>query len=67
MYIDFSTIQRKVSSNQYKTFESFEDDVQLVFDNCRLFNPENTVYAKNARFMDQLFKNLLTQHLKQDD
>lgn len=64
---DFSTIERKVKSNQYKTFESFEDDVQLVFDNCRLYNPEHNIYAKNARHMDQLFKSLLAQHLKQED
>ena len=60
-------IQDKVAKNRYKTFESFEDDVQLVFDNCRLYNAEHTIYAKNARFMDQFFKNLLTQYLKPED
>ncbi|CAA7261715.1 unnamed protein product [Cyclocybe aegerita] len=64
--MDFSTIQHKISTNQYKTFEIFVDDVQLVFDNCRLYNPETSIYAKNARHMDQFFKNLLAQHLKQE-
>jgi histone acetyltransferase len=64
---DLSTIQHKISTNQYKTFDSFVDDTQLVFDNCRLYNPENTVYAKNARFMDQFFKGLLSQHWKQEE
>ncbi|KAF8904446.1 hypothetical protein CPB84DRAFT_1845394 [Gymnopilus junonius] len=64
--MDLSTIQHKISSNQYKAFDSFVDDVQLIFDNCRLYNPESTVYAKNARFLDQLFQSLLSKHLKQD-
>jgi len=64
--MDFSTIQHKISANQYKTFDAFVDDVQLVFDNCRLYNPETTIYAKNARFMDQLFKHALSVHLKQE-
>ncbi|KAJ3513715.1 hypothetical protein NLJ89_g2796 [Agrocybe chaxingu] len=64
--MDFSTIQHKISTNQYKTFEIFVDDVQLVFDNCRLYNPETSIYAKNAKHMDQFFKNLLAQHLKQE-
>jgi histone acetyltransferase len=63
---DFSTIQRKISTNQYKTFDAFVDDAQLVFDNCRLYNPEHTVYAKNARFMDQFFKDLLNQHWQRE-
>lgn len=65
-FVDFSTIQQKISSNQYKTFDSFVDDVQLVFDNCRLYNPETSIYSKNARFLDQFFQGLLAQHLKQD-
>ncbi|KAF9482179.1 Bromodomain-containing protein [Pholiota conissans] len=65
--MDFSTIQHKIRSNQYKTFDNFVDDVQLVFDNCRLYNPEATIYAKNARFMDQFFKKLLELHLKSED
>ncbi|PPQ89713.1 hypothetical protein CVT25_014114 [Psilocybe cyanescens] len=64
--MDFSTIQHKISTNQYKSFEGFQEDVQLVFDNCRLYNPENTIYAKNARFMDQFFKQLLSKYLASD-
>ena len=60
---DFSTIEHKISSNQYRTFDAFVDDVQLVFDNCRLYNPETSIYSKNARHLDQFFRGLLTQHL----
>lgn len=63
---DLSTIQNKISTNQYKSFEGFQEDVQLVFDNCRLYNPESTIYAKNARHMDQFFKQLLSKYLTSD-
>lgn len=67
MISDFETIQFKIETNQYKTFDSFVDDVQLVFDNCRLYNPETNIYAKNARYMDQFFKTLMERHLKQNE
>ena len=63
-FIDFKTIQQKIDLNEYRTFDSFVDDVHLVFDNCRQYNPESSIYAKNARHMDAFFKKLLTQHEK---
>jgi len=62
--IDFKTIQQKIDLNEYKSFDAFVDDVQLVFDNCRQYNPESSIYAKNARHMDGFFKKLLTKHEK---
>ena len=56
---DLGTIERKVSHNEYKTFEDFVDDVQLVFDNARLYNPEESVYYKNANQVELDFKALL--------
>ncbi|KAF8813828.1 Bromodomain-containing protein [Phlegmacium glaucopus] len=57
--MDLSTIERKVSHNQYKTFDAFVDDVQLVFDNARLYNPEESVYYKNANQVEIDFQALL--------
>jgi len=57
--MDFKTIQQKIDLNKYKSFDSFVDDVQLVFDNCRQYNPEASIYAKNAKHMDAFFKKLL--------
>lgn len=58
-YKDLGTIEGKVSHNQYKTFEAFVDDVQLVFDNARVYNPEESVYYKNANQVELDFKALL--------
>lgn len=57
---DLGTIERKVAHNQYKTFEDFVDDVQLVFDNARIYNPEESVYYKNANQVELDFKALLS-------
>lgn len=57
---DLGTIERKVAHNQYKTFEAFVDDVQLVFDNARMYNPEESVYHKNANQVELDFKALLS-------
>jgi len=58
--MDLRTIERKVSHNEYKTLEDFVDDVQLVFDNARLYNPEESVYYKNANQVELDFKALLS-------
>ncbi|KAJ3526870.1 hypothetical protein NM688_g8206 [Phlebia brevispora] len=40
--MDFSTITKKLSDGEYKIMEDFAKDVQLIFSNCRTFNPPNT-------------------------
>jgi len=59
-------MQHKLDCNKYKTFEAFVDDMQLVFDNAQQYNPETTIYAKNAKYLDGWFKKLLAKHLKQE-
>ena len=41
-------MEHKLDTNQYSDTDAFLDDAQLVFDNCRLYNPEETVYHKCA-------------------
>jgi len=36
--MDFGTIKQKLSTNLYKDFDSFNEDVELVFSNCILYN-----------------------------
>lgn len=57
---DFSTMEHKLDTNQYTDTDAFLDDAQLVFDNCRSYNPEDTVYHKCAirleRYMREQMK-----------
>ncbi|KAK9460033.1 Bromodomain-containing protein [Lipomyces oligophaga] len=38
--MDLSTVQQKLSTNQYESADEFEEDVRLMFRNCYKFNPE---------------------------
>ncbi|RDX55063.1 Bromodomain-domain-containing protein [Lentinus brumalis] len=46
--MDFSTMEHKLETNQYTDTDAFLDDAQLIYDNCRIYNPEDTVYHKCA-------------------
>ena len=46
--LDFNTMEHKLSHNLYTSLDSFLADAELVFDNCITYNPEGSVYAKNA-------------------
>lgn len=40
--MDFETIGKKLARGEYTMMEQFADDVDLVFRNCRQFNPPGT-------------------------
>lgn len=39
--MDFSTIKKKLNSGLYNNFEAFNNDVNLTFNNCFLYNGVN--------------------------
>lgn len=57
--MDLSTMEHKLTTHQYRTLEAFAEDAQLVFDNCRLYNPEHTIYAKHADKLEKAFRELM--------
>ena len=66
--LDFSTMEHKLETNQYPTLDAFVDDAQLVFDNCRIYNPEETIYARNATKMEKYMREQLgSYHVKQEE
>jgi transcriptional activator SPT7 len=47
--IDLSIILRKIKEDKYENeIKLFEEDLLLMFDNCRKFNDKKTVYYKIA-------------------
>ena len=40
--VDFGTIRQRLEANHYHTLQEFLDDMQLVFDNCMLYNGEDS-------------------------
>ncbi|THH20047.1 hypothetical protein EW146_g1247 [Bondarzewia mesenterica] len=54
--MDFGAMERKLETGQYTTLDSFIEDAQLVFDNAKVYNPEDSIYYKNAVRMERLLK-----------
>ena len=53
---DFSTMEHKLETNQYHDTDAFLDDAQLIYDNCRMYNPEETVYHRSATRLEKYMK-----------
>ncbi|EGN99866.1 hypothetical protein SERLA73DRAFT_180117 [Serpula lacrymans var. lacrymans S7.3] len=64
--MDFSTMEHKLETNQYSTMDAFVKDAILVFDNCRLYNPESSIYAKNATKMEKFMKEQLSDYKERE-
>lgn len=57
--MDLSTIDLKIEKELYHTLDEFVADVQLVVDNCRIYNNESTQYYKCANLLEEYFKSRL--------
>jgi transcription initiation factor TFIID subunit 2 len=54
--MDFGTMVQNLNSGKYSTMEEFVRDVELVFSNCRLFNPPTTYPVQCADVLERIFK-----------
>ncbi|CAO3686201.1 unnamed protein product [Rhizopus stolonifer] len=54
--MDLSTIEQKLNKNEYKSPDEFAADVNLMFDNCYLYNPPQLPIHGMAKQFQALFK-----------
>jgi len=54
--MDFATITQNLTDGKYATMEQFKKDVDLVFSNCRQFNPPSTFPVTCADTIEKLLK-----------
>ncbi|KAF8899169.1 hypothetical protein BD779DRAFT_64933 [Infundibulicybe gibba] len=54
--MDFGTMSTKLSQGKYTTMEEFRKDVELVFSNCRQFNPPATFPVTCADIVEKAYK-----------
>jgi len=54
--MDFGTMMQNLNSGKYSTMEEITRDVELVFSNCRLFNPPTTYPVQCADVLERVFK-----------
>lgn len=64
---DFSLMEHKLETSQYPTLDLFVADAQLVFDNCRKYNPEGSIYPKNATKLEKFMNEELIKHRKREE
>ncbi|KAJ1304322.1 hypothetical protein OPQ81_005482 [Rhizoctonia solani] len=57
--MDLSLMEFKLENNAYAVIEDFIDDAKLMLDNCKLYNPESTVYHKTAIRMEKALQEIL--------
>ncbi|ELU35604.1 Bromodomain-containing protein [Rhizoctonia solani AG-1 IA] len=57
MYL--SMMDFKLENNSYALIEDFIEDAKLMLDNCKLYNPESTVYHKTAIRMEKALQDIL--------
>ncbi|PFH52313.1 hypothetical protein AMATHDRAFT_140606 [Amanita thiersii Skay4041] len=54
--MDFGTMSTKLNEGKYNTMEDFRKDIELVFSNCRKFNPPRTFPVTCADTVEKAFK-----------
>ena len=47
-------MEHKLEKGQYADLDAFITDAQLVFDNAKVYNPEDTIYDKGAVKMERV-------------
>ncbi|KAJ2454223.1 hypothetical protein EV183_001708 [Coemansia sp. RSA 2336] len=65
--MDLGTIRKKLDRHQYHSEQDFYDDVKLVFSNCFLFNPPDSMVYKHACALQDFFDVVWKQQTKDGD
>ncbi|KAG8825539.1 histone acetyltransferase [Serendipita sp. 401] len=61
--MDLHTMQTKLEGGKYTDIEAFVTDVKAIAQNCLLYNPSDSVYAKAAVKLLRYFENTLLKEL----
>ncbi|KAK9171365.1 Bromodomain protein [Cryptosporidium meleagridis] len=51
--MDFSTMRKKVSQDEYKDFDSFVDDIKLIISNCYTYNKIGTMVYRMGLILEE--------------
>jgi len=60
--MDLSTLQRKMKGEHYTKVEDVLDDVQLIWDNCKAYNPDNSWIHSVAEKLERSFKKMVRNY-----
>ena len=54
--MDLQTMGDKLDKDKYKSMEQFASDMNLIFANCRQFNPPTTLPTLHADVLEKTFR-----------
>lgn len=57
--MDLATLETNLENNKYASLAQFLADTQLIFDNCRFYNPPQSPYAKSANRLEKFLRDNL--------
>ena len=60
--MDLGTMRKLVEGNRYRSFAEFENDLNLIIDNCLFYNDKDTIYYKAALKLKVVIDNLLKEY-----
>ena len=55
-------MEHKLDTGQYPNWDAFIADARLVFENCRTYNPEGSIYHKNATKLEKFMNDELPNY-----
>ncbi|EGD79278.1 hypothetical protein PTSG_12911, partial [Salpingoeca rosetta] len=59
--MDLKTLGRNVNDNKYIRLEEFVADCTKIFDNCRFYNEEDTLYYSEANRLQEYFERRMSE------
>ena len=65
--IDFATIKKNMGKGKYTTFDDLFVDIQLVWDNCKLYNMAGSEIYKLCEYMEKLSKRTIQKFRAQNN
>lgn len=60
--MDLSTVRDKINNSDYETFEDALNDLLLIWENCRTYNPSNSIIYHQAEAMERHMQRYCSQH-----
>ena len=62
--MDLGTCKKKLLNGEYKLFQDFMDDMNLIWENCRLYNQSKSSIVKMANALDKKMHSLMDKQFK---
>ncbi|CAF0727334.1 unnamed protein product [Didymodactylos carnosus] len=59
--MDFQTMKMKMKTNQYENKDDFVMDIRLIFDNCELYNEDDSPVCQAAHLLRDYFETTWTK------